>query len=361
MATTLGSAMSGMLARIPTHPIDTFKARLQADSHQIISSSTGSSTSNSLSSSSTSAIQVPKYQNSWQLIKSITMNEGIRGLYRGFGIAFLGSGPAACLYFTSYEVSKRWLLSTNSTGSSSISAIPTSFIHLCSGLIAETFSCVLWVPIDVIKERMQVQGVQSFSTTSSSASSSLSSIRQNPRFYRNTIDAVQKIMRYEGLRGLYRGYGATLASFGPFSALYFVFYEALKSNTLSILYPSTNLSTPPQPTDLPLLWQIITASSAGAIASLVTNPLDLVKLRLQVQRQQLSLSNETNIVSNVTASGNNYQYSNMYHGIKEIIHKEGGIRGLFRGAGARVAFHAPSTAISMTLFEQCRALVERYL
>ena len=32
----------------------------------------------------------------------------------------------------------------------------------------------------------------------------------------------------EGARGLYRAYGATVMSFGPFSALYFLFYEKLK-------------------------------------------------------------------------------------------------------------------------------------
>jgi hypothetical protein len=35
-------------------------------------------------------------------------------------------------------------------------------------------------------------------------------------------------MRTEGARGLYRAYGATVMSFGPFSALYFMFYEYAK-------------------------------------------------------------------------------------------------------------------------------------
>ena len=32
----------------------------------------------------------------------------------------------------------------------------------------------------------------------------------------------------EGLSGLYKGYGATVLSFGPFSGLYFMFYEKIK-------------------------------------------------------------------------------------------------------------------------------------
>jgi len=46
--------------------------------------------------------------------------------------------------------------------------------------------------------------------------------------YKNDIDAISKILKGEGLRGIYKAYGATVFSFGPFSALYFLFYENLK-------------------------------------------------------------------------------------------------------------------------------------
>jgi len=35
-------------------------------------------------------------------------------------------------------------------------------------------------------------------------------------------------MKVEGFRGIYKAYGATVMSFGPFSALYFLFYEYFK-------------------------------------------------------------------------------------------------------------------------------------
>lgn len=41
-----------------------------------------------------------------------TRHEGVRGLYRGFPVAFWGSGPAACIYFTSYEVRRAVLALT---------------------------------------------------------------------------------------------------------------------------------------------------------------------------------------------------------------------------------------------------------
>ena len=46
--------------------------------------------------------------------------------------------------------------------------------------------------------------------------------------YLGDVDAFRQILKTEGLRGLYRAYGATVGSFGPFSALYLMFYEQIK-------------------------------------------------------------------------------------------------------------------------------------
>ena len=303
LATMLGSATSGMLSRIPCHPIDTIKARLQ----------------------------VHAYSGVLHAVRSVWQSEGWRGFYRGFPAAFIGSAPASCLYFTTYESVRE--------------AVPRAFpaaaffpaaVHLFSGLAAEAASCILWVPIDVVKERMQVQNAT------------------GAVYYSNTRDAIRQIMRREGLIGLYRGYGATIASFGPFSALYFAFYERLKAEVLERKGFTTSQS-------LPLPWQIATASTAGAAASFLTNPLDIVKLRLQVQRGMAAAA--AGAAATAVHVGNDsaaaaslappFQYRNLLHGLRSIVHTEGW-RALFRGAGARMAFHAPSTAITMTLFENCR-------
>jgi len=62
-------------------------------------------------------------------------------------INVVGSIPAAGIYFGSYEIFK------NNT-------LPYTFLqqhpfisYLCGGMFAETMSCLLFVPIDVIKER----------------------------------------------------------------------------------------------------------------------------------------------------------------------------------------------------------------
>ena len=112
-ATMAASALSGMLARIPTHPLDTLKAKLQA--HRGVEGGL------------------------WSALSGTWRSQGLRGFYAGIGIAFGGAGPVACLYFTTYEVAKRRLADFPAL------AAQPSLAHFCSGLLAESVSCVLWV------------------------------------------------------------------------------------------------------------------------------------------------------------------------------------------------------------------------
>lgn len=130
-----------------------------------------------------------------------------RNFYKGGLIAIVGSGPAFSVYLTSYHYFKSKLTPTLSN---------TFLLHLSCGLLAEIVSGILWLPIDVVKERMQVQS------------------KLKCYNYSGSINAIFNIMRDEGLKGLYRGFGATLGFFGPYSALYFMFYEELKSRTNSL-------------------------------------------------------------------------------------------------------------------------------
>ena len=262
----LASALSGMAARVPCHPLDTIKARLQAAP---------------TTSPSGALPRASKLSNLSRI--------SLRNLYRGFPVVFWGSAPAACLYFTTYEASKEHLPIESPT-----------IKHLAAGLLAETVSCVLYVPIDVIKERMQVNG-----------------------HYKTTSQAFREVYAKEGIRGFYRAYGATLVSFGPYSALYFAFYEHLKEKSDGTV---------------PLA---LCAGAAGAGAAFATNPLDLVKLRLQVQRAS-GVAKSDGLIE--------FGYSNWLDGVAKIIRREGAAT-LFKGALFRVAFIAPMSTISMGLYE----------
>ncbi|CAJ1036950.1 conserved hypothetical protein [Leishmania braziliensis MHOM/BR/75/M2904] len=216
-------------------------------------------------------------------------------------------------------------------------ATPSSVRFFVCGLAAETVSCLVWVPIDVAKERLQSQPP---SLTCR---------------YTSSLDALQRILVNEGVRGLYKGYASTLASFGPFSAVYFVFYEYLVKRltelyTVTVRAPmqggrsSRNEAEPFSPATFAV------ALSAGAggnvVASLLTNPLELVKTRMQVQRAVLYRRG----VGAPTSGLFVYRYRSLLEGLVAIT-KEEGIRALWRGVGSRIAYTAPNAALTMSFFE----------
>ena len=233
----------------------------------------------------------------------------------------LGSIPAAGLYFGSYEFFKSQTLQIKFFENHPFLA------YLSGGMFAETVACIIFVPVDVIKERRQVQMDLGFK-------------------YKSDFDAVRSTVKSEGIRGLYRAYGATVFSFGPFSALYFYFYETFKGmlvrndvqSYLSKIKREGD-SGEKGAQDMSFGQSMLCSMGAGALASVITNPLDMAKLRLQVQRGG--------------SSKRNYNYKHLLHAVIQIGKREGALA-LFRGSLARCLFHIPMTAISMSVLESTR-------
>ncbi len=62
----------------------------------------------------------------------------------------IAGAPATCLFFGAFETFKRVLSEKTNLKSGFL-------IDFYSGFLAECVSCMLWVPIDVVKERLQIQ------------------------------------------------------------------------------------------------------------------------------------------------------------------------------------------------------------
>lgn len=89
---------------------------------------------------------------------------------------------------------------------------------------------------------------------------------------------------------------------------------------------------------------------AGGGAALLTNPLDIVKLRLQVQRASSSTATSEHL----------FHYDHMLDGLKKIIIKEGPLA-LFNGSFARIWTHIPNVAISMSVLEYLKPFAEKII
>jgi hypothetical protein len=128
--------------------------------------------------------------------------------------------------------------------------------------------------------------------------------------------------------------------FGPYSAMLFVFFEKFK-----ILF----CKNPEKPE---LMENILASTLASTIAGFITNPLDLAKLRMQIQR-----ADRASRGGNVAMTDTIFGYRNMFHGIYTIARKEG-ILALFRGSLIRVCFTAPNTTISLVAMEYFKQKIQ---
>ena len=97
------------------------------------------------------------------------------------------------------------------------------------------------------------------------------------------------------------------------------------------------------------VWQSFTLSLfSGVIASVVTNPLDVVKIRMQVQRAEVGVGG--------VLQESRYGYRNIFHGVYKVSLDEGFL-GLFRGCYARTLMLSLQCCLSLTLFDSLRGIV----
>lgn len=89
---------------------------------------------------------------------------------------------------------------------------PSSFTRFISSLAATVSAVTITSPIDVLKTRLQVQKDKSM----------------NNHLYSEIRHSFMKITREEGLKGLFKGYKATLMTTPLFHSIYFPVYERLR-------------------------------------------------------------------------------------------------------------------------------------
>ena len=80
---------------------------------------------------------------------------------------------------------------------------------------------------------------------------------------------------------------------------------------------------------------------------MITNPLEVPKLRMQIQRAEKSQGSIDKI------SSGRFGYKNVFHGIYKIFSEEG-LLSLWKGSSARVLHMSAQAAINLTLLEQFR-------
>ncbi|RLV85879.1 putative mitochondrial carrier [Meyerozyma sp. JA9] len=292
----IAGGLGGMVGDTSMHSLDTVKTRQQGLAHNI------------------------KYRNMIPAYITMFKEEGFfRGLYGGYSPAILGSLPSTAAFFGTYEYSKRKMI--NDFG------VNETVAYFFAGVFGDLASSVFYVPSEVLKTRLQLQG---------SYNNPYSGSQYN---YRGLADAIKTITRTEGPGVFVYGYKETLFRDLPFSALQFAFYERFRQ--LAIYYNQAD--------ELPISTELFTGAAAGGLAGTLTTPLDVIKTRIQTATPQEGADVSKGSVATLST-------------IKALrsIYKQEGILGLFSGVGPRFIWTGVQSSIMLLLYQVSLRKLDSY-
>lgn len=289
----IAGGIGGAIGDSVIYPLDTVKTRQQG------------------------APNVLKYRTMGSAWNSILWQEGLRkGVYGGYSPAILGAIPGTMLFFGTYELTKRQFIDKWH--------FPETPIHLAAGFLGDLASSFIYVPSEVLKTRLQLQGRYN-----------------NPHFdsgynYRGMTDAIRTIVRTEGWGALFYGYKATLIRDLPFSALQFAFYEKFHQWAQNFVGKNR---------DMGVGLELGTGAVAGGLAGVITTPLDVIKTRVQTQHSDASGPGR---ISNSTLGG------------LRAVYRGQGIGGVFGGVGPRLFWTSIQSSIMLLIYQSSLKILDEF-
>ncbi|XP_074079345.1 solute carrier family 25 member 44 isoform X3 [Macrotis lagotis] len=199
------------------------------------------------------------YQGTFDAFVKILRTDGVLGLYRGFLVNTLTLVSGQC-YVTTYELTRRFVSKYSQSN---------TVKSLVAGSSASLVAQSITVPIDVVSQHLMMQRkgetLGRFRVYRDTEARGIMAFGQ-------TKYIIQQILQADGIRGFYRGYVASLLTYIPNSALWWPFYH-FYAEQLSHICPK----------DCPhIIFQAISGPLAAATASIITNPMDIVRARVQL-------------------------------------------------------------------------------
>ncbi|KAL8154144.1 hypothetical protein V2J09_011904 [Rumex salicifolius] len=179
------SAIGGILSCGPTHtavtPLDLVKCNMQIDPSKYKSISSG--------------------------FGVLLKEQGVRGFFRGWAPTFLGYSAQGAFKYGLYEYFKKYY--SDLAGAENAAKYKT-FIYLAGSGSAEVIADIALCPMEAVKVRVQTE----------------------PGFARGLSDGLPKIVRAEGIAGLYRGIVPLWGRQIPYKDILISDTEALNSDTM---------------------------------------------------------------------------------------------------------------------------------
>lgn len=198
------------------------------------------------------------------------------------------------------------------SNTSSSSALPKlgNVANLTTGALARVAAGFIMNPVTVLKVRYE-------STHYS---------------YTSLAGAAKDILRTEGFRGFFAGFGATAVRDAPYAGLYVLLYEQAKLQVGAfsevVAMPDGGIAARSMGSSASV--NFVSGVVAATTATTLTNPFDAIKTRLQISPGK---------------------YRNMVQAAKTML-KEEGMRSMFNGLSLRIGRKALSSALTWTVYEE---------
>ncbi|KZL80598.1 mitochondrial succinate-fumarate [Colletotrichum incanum] len=281
---SLAAAIAALGVDVLVHPIDTLITRTQS----------------------------PAYKTHYKNVNGSFNRSLFLGLYQGFGPTLVTGMPSAAAFFTIYESLKK--ASEDAKAAGYLQSVPLPVLQGASSAAADLVACAIINPAEVLKQNAQVYQQDEGSSK-----------RQSP-----TLKMLKKFIKQP--TRLWAGYTALATSSIPGTCLTFLLYESLAAKLLKRLdQKSGTISQQVQ-------IHTLSAGLAGASASFLFVPVDVVKTRMR-----LTAGGQTSLPrlfpTSVGTQGSvtrhvEHPQSRTIHGplrVARDVFRTEGVRGLFRG------------------------------
>jgi len=346
-----GGAVSTMILL----PLDNIKVRLQ------VNEGTHSKTISPISSVSVTSATTANYPSTnvgnstnrlgaIRMLQGVIKHEGVRGLYQGMVPAILGSAVCWGGFFYLYENMKLHLIKSKSrnlpthnngqgTGTHHLVALNSwdnFFCSTCAGVGLVFVTNPVWL----IKLRLQLQMKRT------SENLHIKTVTQ----YDGFLDAFRKIVRSEGILGLYKGTGAALL-LTSHGGVQFVVYEFLRKHFHYARAQRAVESTSLIKRFENSLGYLTIGAISKIVASGVTYPLQVMKSRMQQPSSFVELTNtgDVRVVKR--------DYTGLVATAQKMWEQEG-IASFFKGAIPNAMRVAPSAAVTFLVYESIMDILQ---
>lgn len=237
------------------------------------------------------------------ITKEIFKHEGLLGFWRGMVPALIKLIASSGLYFSMLSKLEVAIEKARRTGENSQ--------HFLSSSLARMLSGILTNPIQVIRTRFEVLGFAQ---------------------YKNTFEAIGKIYNQEGMKGFLTGIVPTALRDAPFAGIYFSIYVRMKRR---LEEKRKNMSLAGK--------SFVSGMVAGVIATLLTNPFDLIRARMQY---------------GYFIKDEGHRYKNVRDGIEKIYRNEG-LNGFMKGLLPRLLRKPLSNSITFVVYEAFHKVINK--